>query len=276
VYDLTATLPSVRAFLRASVGRVNAAIADLDRMAEVAPQLPVATLDHPPTADQPHRLAPVDLQEVWAAGVTYERSRDARREEAVDGGDVYARVYAAERPELFFKARGERVIGQHGAVGIRRDSSWNVPEPELVLVMNPALEIIGITVGNDVSSRDIEGANPLYLPQAKVYTASCALGPRVLLRPIAHESAWPEAAIRLTIVRDGDIAFDGETHTRRIKRTIADLLGYLGRSAVFPDGAALLTGTGVVPPNEFTLAPGDEVAITIDGIGTLTNRVMLV
>lgn len=276
VYDVTAAMPSVRAFLRASVGRLDAAITDLERMADSAPSMPAATLHHPPAPDHPHRLAPVDLQEVWAAGVTYERSRDARREEAVDGGDVYARVYAAERPELFFKARGERVIGPHGTVGIRRDSAWNVPEPELALVMNPALEIVGITVGNDVSSRDIEGANPLYLPQAKVYTASCALGPAILLRPIAHEAAWPEAAIRLKITRAGVVAFDGETHTRRIKRTMADLLGYLGRSATFPDGAALLTGTGVVPPNEFTLAVGDEVAITIDGIGTLTNGVMLV
>ncbi|HVO72345.1 MAG TPA: fumarylacetoacetate hydrolase family protein, partial [Aggregatilineaceae bacterium] len=231
-----------------------------------------ALFDAPPTPDQPHWLAPVDEQDVWAAGVTYERSRQARQEEALDGGDIYARVYGAERPELFFKAQGRHVVGPGGAVGIRADARWSVPEPELSVVFNPALEAVGFTTGNDMSSRDIEGANPLYLPQAKVYTASCALGPGIVLA----SSDWPVVAIHLYIRRAGEPVFEGETHTARLRRPLAELAEYLGRSNRFPDGVVLLTGTGIVPPPDFTLAAGDVIEITIDGIGTLINPVQVV
>jgi 2-dehydro-3-deoxy-D-arabinonate dehydratase len=205
--------------------------------------------------------------------VTYERSRQARQEEALDGGDIYARVYGAERPELFFKAQGRHVVGPHEAVGIRADSRWSVPEPELAVVFNSALEAVGFAVGNDMSSRDIEGANPLYLPQAKIYTASCALGPGIVL---AAASDWPVAAIRLCIHRAEKSVFEGETHTARLRRPLAELAQYLGRSNRFPDGVVLFTGTGIVPPPDFTLAAGDMVEITVDGIGTLTNPVQVV
>jgi 2-dehydro-3-deoxy-D-arabinonate dehydratase len=215
-------------------------------------------------------LAPVDDQEIWAAGVTYEKSRDARQEEAQDGGDVYARVYDAERPELFFKGHGSRAIGMYGQVGIRSDSHWNVPEPELALVLNPALEVVGLTVGNDMSSRDIEGANPLYLPQAKVYNASCALGPGIVLG--AHQ-VWPITSIHLEIERQNAILFSSKVETSRIHRTMQILLAHLGRCNDFPDGAVLLTGTGIIPPSEFTLIVGDVTRIHIEGIGTLVNTV---
>src|SRR5690606_555963 len=186
-----------------------------------------------PVVASPRLLAPVDEAEVWAAGVTYEISRDARQEESQDGGDVYARVYNAERPEIFFKAQGWRVVGPGDEVGIRSDATWSVPEPELGIVFNPAMEVVGFTIGNDMSSRDIEGANPLYLPQAKVYTASCAMGPGILLKPTTN---WPEAAINITIERDGTAAFEGSVHTDRIKRTISELADYLGHSYTFPNG----------------------------------------
>lgn len=218
-------------------------------------------------------LAPVDSQEVWAAGVTYERSREARQEEAADGGDIYARVYRAERPELFFKAHGHKTVGHLAEVGIRADAAWSVPEPELGVVFNPAMEAVGFTIGNDMSSRDIEGANPLYLPQAKVYTASCALGPSILLQAAVQ---WLDTTIRIDIEREGQKAFTGDVHTSRIKRTLSELAEYLGRSNSFPDGIVLLTGTGIVPPSDFTLAAGDMIAITIEGIGTLRNTVKVV
>jgi 2-dehydro-3-deoxy-D-arabinonate dehydratase len=265
---------SLGAWLRSSSGRVQEAINELEALARRSSQIfPAALFDNVPATDQPHWLAPVEEQEVWAAGVTYERSRQARQEEAIDGGDIYARVYVAERPELFFKAQGPRVVGPLGMVGIRRDASWSVPEPELAILVNPALEVVGFAVGNDMSSRDIEGGNPLYLPQAKIYTASCALGPGVVLNPTTE---WPAAAIRLSIHRAGASAFEGEVHTSRIQRHISTLLDYLGRSYQFPEGAVLLTGTGIIPPEKFTLAAGDSIAITIDGIGTLTNTVMVV
>ena len=213
----------------------------------------------------------MDEQEIWAAGVTYKRSREARREESADGGDVYARVYDAERPEIFFKASSKNTVGHLDAVGIRRDSRWNVPEPELVLVVNPAMEMLGFTIGNDMSSRDIEGANPLYLPQAKVYTASCAIGPGILLAP---SSEWLDTTIRLAISRGGHDIFNGAISTDQIKRRIPELIDYLGRSNTYPGGAMLLTGTGIVPPADFTLQADDIVTISIDGIGSLQNRVI--
>lgn len=274
VYDISRAVPSISSWLRQSAGRVASAIADLERLTEQAEgRFSAAEFGEIPLPDQPHLLAPVDGQEIWAAGVTYERSRAARQEEAQDGGDVYARVYVAERPEIFFKAQGWRVIGPGGEVGIRSDATWSIPEPELCVVFNPNLEVVGFTVGNDMSSRDIEGANPLYLPQAKVYTASCALGPGIVLNPTAE---WPQATISLKIERGGTAAVEGEIHTSRIKRSISDLARYLGHSYTFPDGVALLTGTGVVPPSEFTLAAGDVVTIRIEGIGELKNRVKVV
>jgi 2-dehydro-3-deoxy-D-arabinonate dehydratase len=273
VYDISRAVPSISSWLRQSAGRVASAIADLESLTPQAEgRFSIAEFGSP-LPDQPHLLAPVDGQEVWAAGVTYERSREARQEEARDGGDVYARVYFAERPEIFFKAQGWRVVGPGGEVGIRSDATWSIPEPELCVVFNPNMEVVGFTVGNDMSSRDIEGENPLYLPQAKVYTGSCAMGPGIVLNPA---TAWPSAAIGLKIERGGSVVVEGEVHTSRIKRTLSDLAQYLGRSYSFPDGVALLTGTGVVPPSEFTLAAGDVVTLSIEGIGELKNRVKVV
>ena len=217
-------------------------------------------------------LPPIGSQDVWAAGVTYFRSRDARMDEARDSGGAtfYDRVYEAERPELFFKSTSSRVVGPGGAVRIRKDASWSVPEPELVLVINAAGRVVGYTVGNDMSSRDIEGENLLYLPQAKVYDGSCALGPGLLF---TDTPLPPTTTIRLTIRRGGAAVFEGETTTGQIKRGIDELAGWLYRETTFPAGAYLFTGTGIVPPDAFTLAAGDEIAIGIDGIGTLTNTV---
>jgi 2-dehydro-3-deoxy-D-arabinonate dehydratase len=216
-------------------------------------------------------LAPVDDQEVWAAGVTYKRSREARERESAGAARFYDLVYNASRPELFFKAPARRVVGPGGAVRIRRDSRWSVPEPELALVLSPTLKIVGYTIGNDMSSRDIEGENPLYLPQAKFYDGACALGPAVTL---AGDLPSADAAvIRLVITRGGATVFDGATTLAAMHRTFEDLASWLGRETSFPDGAVLLTGTGVVPPDDFTLAAGDEIAIEIAGIGKLTNVV---
>ncbi|BAL99550.1 MULTISPECIES: fumarylacetoacetate hydrolase family protein [Caldilinea] len=275
VHDVTDAVGSVAAWLRGSSGRVDAAIADLLAAAKASRQTYLADmLHHAPSPDHLHWLPPIDVQDVWAAGVTYERSRIARQEEARDGGDVYARVYTAERPELFFKARGPWVVGPYDQVGIRRDAAWNVPEPELALVINPALEIVGVTIGNDMSSRDIEGENPLYLPQAKIYTRSCALGPTIALGHI--RDVWPATRIALHIYRNGAPIFSGETHTDKIRRRPDELLEYLGRALAFPDGAVLLTGTGIVPPDSFTLAAGDLVEVQIDAVGVLQNFVTMV
>jgi 2-dehydro-3-deoxy-D-arabinonate dehydratase len=217
-------------------------------------------------------LPPIVSQEVWAAGVTYYRSRTARIEESHDagGGDFYDRVYTAERPELFFKATAHRVAGHGGTVRIRRDSHWNVPEPELALVVTRGGKIVGYTVGNDMSSRDIEGANPLYLPQAKVYDRSCALGPCVL---VVDEMLPAATEIELHIRRAGETVFAGETTLAQLKRTPESLVEFLFRDNSFPQGCFLLTGTGIVPPDDFTLQPGDEISITIESIGTLVNVV---
>ena len=218
------------------------------------------------------QLAPIGSQEVWAAGVTYHRSRDARMEESetAGGGDFYHRVYHAERPELFFKATPHRVVGSGGKVAIRSDAKWSVPEPELALLVSPNGKILGYTVGNDMSSRDIEGENPLYLPQAKVYDRSCALGPCVL---VTSESLPRSTEIQLEILRAGRIAFNGRTTLNELKREPKTLVEYLFRDNSFPNGCFLLTGTGIVPPDDFTLAHGDEIRITIDEIGTLVNFV---
>lgn len=216
-------------------------------------------------------LAPVGTQEVWAAGVTYYRSRSARIEESKDagGGNFYDRVYRAERPELFFKAAGWRVVGPGGRVRIRSDARWSVPEPELTLVINAAGNIVGYTIGNDMSSRDIEGENPLYLPQAKVYDGSCAIGPCILLssRPLS------ESVIRLEILREGGTSFSGTTSISELKRDPRQLVDFLFRDQSFPKGVLLLTGTGIVPADDFSLQRGDVIRISIDGIGILENYV---
>ncbi len=219
-------------------------------------------------------LPPVGrFQEVWAAGVTYKRSEEARETES-HNSTVYSRVYNAKRPELFFKALGQDVIGPGGQVGIRYDASWSVPEPELVVVLNARLEVVGFTIGNDMSSRDIEGENPLYLPQAKVYRGACAIGPRIWLQP--GRTDWPQLTIQMTIRRNGQIAFEAETSTANLHRPLPELIDYLGRCKDFPRGACLFTGTGIVPPDDFTLNAGDEVRIRIDPIGELVNTVGVV
>jgi 2-dehydro-3-deoxy-D-arabinonate dehydratase len=219
-------------------------------------------------------LAPVEHQEIWAAGVTYLRSKAARMEESDFSATAYDRVYAAERPELFFKSLGPKVAGPDDPVGIRRDARWNVPEPELALVLNSRGELAGYTIGNDMSSRDIEGENLLYLPQAKIYDRSCALGPGIKLG--VNEATMRSCAIGLSIQRSGRPVFSGETTVGQIKRSFASLTEYLFRSQSFPQGVVLLTGTGIVPPETFTLQAGDRVEITIAGLGTLRNSVLVV
>jgi 2-dehydro-3-deoxy-D-arabinonate dehydratase len=219
-------------------------------------------------------LAPIEQQEVWAVGVTYLRSKKARMEESNFSATAYDKVYEAPRPELFFKSLPEKVVGTGEAVGIRRDATWSVPEPELAFVINSRGHIVGYTIGNDMSSRDIEGENLLYLPQAKIYNRSCAVGPFITVG--GGESEARTWRIELEIQRAGATAFRGETSVGQIKRTFAELAEYLFRSQNFPHGAVLLTGTGIVPPDGFTLAAGDSVRIAISGIGTLENQVVTV
>jgi 2-dehydro-3-deoxy-D-arabinonate dehydratase len=214
-------------------------------------------------------LPPVEPEhEVWASGVTYLQSRDAREMESADA-DAYERVYVADRPELFFKAPGWRVVGHEGRVRVREDSHWNVPEPELVVVVNSAMEVIGYTAGNDVSSRDIEGENPLYLPQAKVYDGSCSLGPGIIL---GGPDSIRELRISMEIGRSGETVFKGEVDTSQMKRSPEELAAYLGRELALPAGAFLMTGTGIVPEDEFTLRVGDVVGISVGEL-VLENEV---
>jgi 2-dehydro-3-deoxy-D-arabinonate dehydratase len=221
---------------------------------------------------EPDLLAPIQTQEVWASGVTYYRSRNARMEESQSsgGGDFYDRVYNAERPELFFKATPSRVVGHRGKVAIRDDANWSVPEPELVLLAAPSGKIVGYTIGNDMSSRDIEGENPLYLPQAKVYDRSCALGPGILISPAPEPAS---TTISLAIYRAGAPVFADSIQLTELKRDFATLLHYLYRNNSFPNGCFLFTGTGIVPPDSFTLNQGDQIQIGVTGIGTLINTV---
>ena len=226
-----------------------------------------------PTADLDGAvLAPIESQEVWAAGVTYERSRDGRIAESTEA-DVYERVYQAQRPEVFFKASAHRVVADGEPVGVRADSPWNAPEPELGLVLNAAGEVFGYVPGNDVSSRTIEGENPLYLPQAKVYERSCSLGPGIV--PVWAAAELPyEIAMR--VERGDAVAFAGSTSTASITRGFDDLSAWLMAALDFPVGAILLTGTGIVPDESFTLQAGDRVTVDIEGIGALTNPVVQV
>ena len=217
-------------------------------------------------------LPPIDAQEVWAAGVTYKRSQTARMEESETAASCYDRVYNSPRPEIFFKATPHRVRGAGQALRIRQDATWNVPEPELALVLSPDLRIVGYTVGNDMSSRDIEGDNPLYLPQAKMYDACCGLGPWITL---AHAMpAKEDIEISLTIERAGAKVFAQATRVSEMARGFEELVQWLGRDNSFPHGAFLLTGTGIVPDSDFTLRPQDIVSITISGVGTLVNSIV--
>lgn len=236
-------------------------------LSQIASTTPVVEAPAPETI-----LAPIVSQEVWAAGVTYFRSRTARMEESKDagGGSFYDRVYAAERPEIFFKATPQRVAHPGQAMHLRSDSKWMVPEPELTLCINSRGEIIGYTVGNDLSCRDIEGENPLYLPQAKCFKLCAALGPAILIQ---NEPPAPSTRIHLQIHRAGVAAFEGETTVSQLKRTPTELAGFLFRDNTFPTGTFLMTGTGIVPGDEFTLQSGDVISITIDGIGTLVNPI---
>ncbi|MFY7910338.1 MAG: fumarylacetoacetate hydrolase family protein [Emticicia sp.] len=217
-------------------------------------------------------LAPIVSQEVWASGVTYLRSKNARMEESKDagGGDFYDRVYDAVRPEIFFKATAGRTVGHGEGVKIRRDSKWNVPEPELTLFVNSSGQIAGYTVGNDMSSRDIEGENPLYLPQAKSYDKSAAIGPCIL---VTEEPISKETEIKLQIVRAGNTVFEQATKLSQMKREFPELVEYLTYECTFKYGTFLMTGTGIVPPDDFTLAKNDVINISIDNIGTLRNFV---
>ena len=218
--------------------------------------------------------APVERQEVWAAGVTYLRSKTARMEESDFSATAYDRVYEAERPEIFFKAVAEKVVASGEPVGVRRDARWSVPEPELALVLSSRGALVGCTVGNDMSSRDIEGENLLYLPQAKIYDRSCALGPWILLG--CSETTVRQAAVRITITRAGQPVFTGETSVGNIRRSFIELAEFLFRSQRFPHGVVLLTGTGIVPPDSFSLQERDVIEIEITSIGTLKNEVALV
>jgi 2-dehydro-3-deoxy-D-arabinonate dehydratase len=263
---------------------VRVARGDLDGPAELVPLDDLvglnraslrAALDGPgdgPLPPDVRTLAPVSpIQEVWAAGVTYQRSREARVEEATHA-TPYDLVYEAERPELFFKAQGWRVRGPLDPIGIRGDSGWDVPEPELALVLDADLSVFAYTVGDDVSSRSIEGENPLYLPQAKTYDGACALGPAL----VAADAVSPPFGVGLEIVRDGSSVYSGTTTTDQMKRSFEELAEHLGRALSFPNGAVLLTGTGIVPDPSVSLRVGDVVRIEIDRIGTLENRVELV
>jgi 2-dehydro-3-deoxy-D-arabinonate dehydratase len=273
LYDLTALgrsrFNNLEAWLTSIKGDLSKAFAELaDVPFKAQPICSVEEL----VADEraPHLVAPIDTQEVWACGVTYEMSREARMRESEEP-TIYGRVYDAPRPEIFFKATPHRVVGPNEAVAIRGDSEWDVPEPEMALVVTPELDIVGYTVGNDMSSRSIEGENPLYLPQAKVYDRCCSLGPVIRL---AKDFDALNQAVTLKIHRDGEVAFEGETHTSQIHRSLEGLVSYLGRCNSIPAGAFVLTGTGIVPPDTFTLAQDDVVEIIFEGLGTLSNPVI--
>ena len=217
-------------------------------------------------------LAPVDRQEVWAAGVTYKRSQVARMEESEAGASHYDKVYTAPRPELFFKGTAARIVHPGDPVRVRVDSEWSVPEPEFTIVLNPAMNIVGYTIGNDMSARDIEGENPLYLPQAKVYKQCCSIGPSILLADAPLDLDATRIVLRIN--REGTVVFEGETGLDQLHRKLTELAEWLGKENEFPEGAMLLTGTGIVPDDSFTLLDGDRVDIDVTGIGTLSNPVV--
>jgi 2-dehydro-3-deoxy-D-arabinonate dehydratase len=263
---------SVRDLTSAGVHRLRDLL-DADDLGEQLARARRATLPEWPV-EQVQLLTPVESQEVWAAGVTYLRSKQARMEESDFSASAYDHVYEAPRPEIFFKSVPEKVVSPGEPVGIRGDARWSVPEPELTLVINASGAIVGFTIGNDMSSRDIEGENLLYLPQAKIYARSCAIGPWIVVG--ASEDDARQWTIQLEIDRDGKPVFTGETRVDQIKRTFGELVQYLFRSQAFPRGAMLLTGAGIVPPDSFTQADGDRVRLTISGNGTLANPVSVV
>lgn len=272
-YDLTASdhhqYASMCTWLTSVAGNLDQAFSTLEQMADELE--PISTTDDLLQSESKIRLlAPLDEQEVWACGVTYEMSREARMRESGEP-TVYGRVYEASRPEIFFKSTPHRVVGPDEDVAIRGDSNWDVPEAEMVLVVTPQMEIIGYTIGNDMSSREIEGENPLYLPQAKIYDRCCALGPFVRL---AKDFDPEDQSVECIVERDGEQVFCGETHTSSIHRPLSDLVHYLGRCNSFPQGIFVMTGTGIVPPDAFSLQEGDIVEITFEGLGTLRNPVI--
>lgn len=273
VLDLTARAPktcgSIRALLSLERPRET-----LESLLAALPPRPVCAWEELGAADSRFQwLPPMDEQEVWAAGVTYIRSKVARMEESrkAGGGSFYDKVYQADRPELFFKATARRVVGPGAAVRIRADSKWNVPEPEIALLIGPKRNLVGFTLGNDMSSRDIEGENPLYLPQAKVYRGSCALGPTVRLAETVTD--WKRLEISMDIRRDGKTVFEGKTSLAQMKRTPQELADWLFREDDFAAGVVLLTGTGIIPPDSFSLEEGDRIRISSPEIGVLENVV---
>jgi 2-dehydro-3-deoxy-D-arabinonate dehydratase len=261
-FDALVELAGGRAGLRDIVGQLR----------RQGPFYPYQDLDRPPTPEVAHLLLPVQPVEVWAAGVTYERSREARLAETTTIG-IYDKIYDAERPELFFKATASRCVGPNAPIGIRSDSHWTVPEPELAVVLSEDGQVLGYTLGNDMSARDIEGENPLYLPQTKIYRACCSIGPTILLsdEPVErHLTVW------CRIQRRGREVFRGEASTSRIRRPIAELVAYLRRANDIPPMTVLLTGTGIVPPDEFACEEGDLIEIGADDIGVLRNPALRV
>jgi len=273
LYDLSAIdagrYGSLAVWLQYAAGRERQAI---DELLSLAGSIsPLGSVSEMPHGQGGLRFCkPIDSQEVWAFGVTYEMSREARMRESEEP-TIYGRVYQADRPEVFFKATPHRVVGPGEAVAIRGDSNWDVPEPELAFLVTPAFGIVGYTIGNDMSSRDIEGQNPLYLPQAKVYDRCCALGPFIRLATDFDPLAL---GVSCAIERDGAVVFAGETSTSRLHRSLDEMAACLKRCNSVPAGAFVLTGTGIVPPDDFTLAPDDVVRITIEGLGELCNHVV--
>ncbi len=257
--------------LTCETGHVKS-LADLLETEEIHQMIDFLRGSHAVSLSQVTLLAPIDQQEVWAAGVTYRRSQAARMEESEAAATCYDRVYSSPRPELFFKATPHRVVGPGAPIRIRQDAQWNVPEPELTLVLNSKMQLVGFTVGNDVSSRDIEGENPLYLPQAKVYNQCCSLGPCITL----VESMPPrnQIGIQLRVMRGSQCVYEGRTDVGQMARSFENLIEWLGRDNTFPQGVFLLTGTGIVPERSFSLQDGDRVDIEIDGIGCLSNPVI--
>lgn len=235
-------------------------------------RLHIRELEHAPAEATRHLLPPIDTQEIWGAGVTYQRMRQSHVDESHGGKLFYDEVYDAPRPELFFKTTPHRVAGPLGDIRVRADSEWTIPEPELTVLLSPDLAIIGYTCGNDVTSRDIEGENPLYMAQAKTYNGCCSLGPYITLADSAAES--PYFDVSMVVIRDGMTVFRDETNTRQMKRTIPEIISWLTRDNDFPFGVFLMTGSGIAPPDDFSLEPGDSVEIIIEGIGRLVNPVV--
>jgi 2-dehydro-3-deoxy-D-arabinonate dehydratase len=267
VSDMSYYVSAISDWLRRSIGRVEEAIEQLENQAERAKEkYPLSHFHHPPDPETPHLLSPVYAQEIWASSFTYQVTGDLLK-------GVLQQGYTAERPFLYFKSHGRRAVGHLDQVGIRADSTLSIPEAELAVVLNPALEVVGFTIANDMTSLDLRRQNPYYLNQAKMYRASCAVGPSIILKPAQD---YPSYNIKMSIQRGQGLVYEGETSTKQITRRLPDLIEYLGRSNDFPDGVVLLTGTGIVPPEEFSLQEGDVVSISIDHIGTLENTVAVV